>query len=215
MIPSLSWCHKQAILVSIPVLSESFYQRPVLQVARDLLGQRLVRQVDGLRISGLIVETEAYDGESDLACHARVGRTERTTVMYGPPGRAYVYFTYGMHWLLNCVTGDEGYPAAVLLRAIYPLEGQDWIARHRAGRKAQDWCNGPAKICQALAINGLQNGQTLCRPESGLWIETGQAIADHSVSRTPRIGINSVPEPWRSIPWRFLVHSPGQLFAKA
>jgi DNA-3-methyladenine glycosylase len=197
------------------ILSESFYQRPVLQVARDLLGQRLVRQVDGQRISGLIVETEAYDGESDLACHARVGRTQRTAVMYAAGGYAYVYFTYGMHWLLNCVAGDEGYPAAVLIRSIYPLEGLEQIARMRPGQKAGNWCNGPAKLCQALAISGVQNGLSLCNQEAGLWIEMEQEILNLDVAKTPRIGINSVPEPWRSIPWRFLIHSPEKLFAKA
>jgi DNA-3-methyladenine glycosylase len=184
-------------------------------VARDLLGQRLVRQVDGRRLSGLIVEAEAYDGESDLACHARVGRTGRTAVMYGPAGRAYVYFTYGMHWLLNCVTGVEGYPAAVLIRSIFALEGLDWIASHRPGRKTQEWCNGPAKICQALVINGSQNGLSLCSPDTGLWIESGHQIDNRDVVTTARIGINSVPEPWRSMPWRFLAHPAHQLFAKA
>ena len=92
------------------------------QVARDLLGQRLVRLLNGQRVSGLILEAEAYDGESDLACHARSGRTERNSMMYGDAGHAYIYFTYGMHWMLNCVCGPAGYPAAVLLRAILPLE---------------------------------------------------------------------------------------------
>ena len=197
-----------------PILAESFYRRPVLQVARDLLGKRLVRLADGQRISGVIVESEAYDGESDQACHARAGRTPRTAVMYGPGGRAYVYFTYGMHWLLNCVTGDEGYPAAVLLRAIYPLEGLEQISSRRAGRKTAEWCNGPAKVCQALALNGLFNGQSLCETQSGLWIEDGRPAADEAVSATARIGIGNVPEPWRSMPWRFLVDSPEKLFAK-
>ena len=187
----------------------------MVQVARDLLGQRLVRQVQGERISGMISETEAYDGESDLACHARAGKTRRTAVMYGPGGRAYVYFTYGMHWLLNCVTGMEGYPAAVLIRAIYAQEGLEWIAMRRTGQSADAWCNGPAKICQALAVDGSLNGLSLCSPETGLWIEDGDNIEDGDVLTGARVGINRVPEPWRSIPWRFLVHSPAKLFAKA
>jgi DNA-3-methyladenine glycosylase len=187
------------------LLAAPFYNRPVLTVARQLLGQRLVRCIDGERISGLIVETEAYDGETDLACHAKAGRTPRTAVMYGPPGRAYVYFTYGMHWLLNCVTAEEGYPAAVLIRAIEPLEGIPFIAKRRAGRAVKAWCNGPAKVCQALAIDGCFNGIDLCRKDAGLWIEAGVQVDDAAVEITPRIGINSVPEPWRSKPWRFLV----------
>jgi DNA-3-methyladenine glycosylase len=214
MTPKSSPLHKLKSLGSLTILPGSFYRRPVLQAARDLLGQSLVREVNGKRISGVIIESEAYDGEIDLACHARAGKTARTAVMYGPPGRAYVYFTYGMHWLLNCVCGDEGYPSAVLIRAIYPMEGLEWIASRRAGRRIEDWCNGPAKICQALAVDGTFNGSNLCSPESGLWIESGFSVEDDDVLTTGRIGINSVPEPWRSMPWRFLVHSPAKLFAK-
>ena len=97
-------------------LNRDFYARPTLQVARELLGMRLVRLEGGARLAGLIVETEAYIGQEDLGCHARAGLTERNRVMFGPPGHAYVYFTYGMHWLLNCVTEAQGFPAAVLLR---------------------------------------------------------------------------------------------------
>jgi len=174
-----------------------------VQVARDLLGMRLVRLLGGQRISGLIVETEAYDGEADLACHARAGLTRRTEVMYGPPGRAYVYFTYGMHWCLNCVSGPEGYPAAVLLRAIQPEEGLDLIAARRAGRPQSEWCNGPGKLTQALGIDGVLNGVDLTSTPGGLWIEASQPAAEESVLVGPRVGIQNVPEPWRSKAWRF------------
>ncbi len=177
----------------------------MVQVARELLGMRLVRVLDGQCISGLIVEAEAYDGEADLACHARAGRTPRTEVMYGPPGRAYVYFTYGMHWCLNCVTGQVGYPAAVLLRGIRPEEGLELIAARRAGRPQSEWCNGPGKLTQALGIDGTLNGVDLTAGQGGLWIDAGQPVADESVLVGPRVGIQNVPEPWRSKAWRFRV----------
>jgi len=175
----------------------------VIQVARDLLGRRLVRWLDGRRVSGFIVEAEAYDGETDLACHARAGRTPRTEVMYGPPGRAYVYFTYGMHWCLNCVCGPLGYPAAVLLRAIRPVEGLEIIAARRPGRLEAEWCNGPGKLTQALGIDGSLNSADLSAAAGGLWIEAGQPVEEDRVTVGPRVGIQNVPEPWRSQPWRF------------
>jgi len=181
-----------------PLLRE-FYARPTLTVARELLGMRLVRLLDGVRLSGLILETEAYIGETDLGCHAKAGRTHRTAVMYGPPGHAYVYFTYGMHWLLNAVTEPAGFPAAVLLRAIQPLEGLERISLHRQGRD----CLGPAKLTQALAVDGAFNGFDLCDPSSGLWIEAGQPQPDSAVLTGPRVGLYTVPEPWKSVPWRF------------
>ena len=103
------------------LLHRSFFDRPTQAVARELLGCRLIRRLGGTLLAGAIVETEAYIGERDLACHAKAGRTARTAIMYGPPGFAYVYFTYGMHWMLNLVTEAEGFPAAVLIRALQPL----------------------------------------------------------------------------------------------
>ncbi len=187
--------------VAGPVLPRSFYARSTLLVARQLLGARLVRHSEGVTLAGLILETEAYIGEEDLGCHARVGRTPRTAVMYGPPGHAYVYFTYGMHWCLNVVTEREGFPAAVLIRALYPLEGLEIMSRRRKGRG----CDGPAKLTQALDISRAQNGVDLTNPASGLWIEAGLSIPDALVTKSPRVGLNSVPEPWKSKPWRFLV----------
>lgn len=194
------------------IINQEFYRRDPLQVARDLLGCRLVRALNGKRIAGYITETEAYDGEEDLACHARAGRTPRTAVMYGPPGHAYVYFTYGMHWLLNCVTGAEGYAAAVLVRAIYPVEGIEAIAARRPGVARARWCDGPAKLCRALEIDGQYNGMALFSASNDLWIEKGTRVPDELVSATARVGIDRVPEPWRSIPWRFVVREPHRLW---
>ena len=156
-------------------------------------------------MSGLITETEAYQGEEDLGCHASAGRTPRTAVMYGPPGHAYVYFTYGMHWLLNAVTSPEGTPAAVLIRTIQPDKGLDAMAENRPYHaKKSGWTDGPAKLTQALDINGDLNKIDLCSRAAGLWIEQGQNIPDKQVAQTARVGLNAVPEPWRSIPWRFV-----------
>lgn len=189
------------------ILSSAFYAQPTLTVARSLLGARLVRVLDGVRLSGIITETEAYIGEEDLGCHARSGKTKRNGVMYGPPGHAYVYFTYGMHWCLNAVTERDGFPAAVLIRAIQPFEGADVISARRGGRDT----NGPAKLTRALGIDGAQNGLDLCDPASGVWIEAGEPFPDADLVTGPRVGLFTVPEPWKSIPWRFQVRSNGSI----
>jgi DNA-3-methyladenine glycosylase len=187
-------------------LTRAFYDRPTLTVARELLGMRLVHILDGISLSGIIIETEAYNGEEDLGCHAKSGRTRRNAVMYGSPGFAYVYFTYGMHWMLNAVAEREGFPAAVLIRAIRPLEGLEVISARRQGRDTL----GPAKLTQALGIDGQFNGADLCDPLSELRIEAAVPVAQSPVLTGPRVGLYSVPEPWKSIPWRFRAspHNP-------
>lgn len=187
------------------ILPYSFYDRPVVQVARELLGKRLVRCWDDRRVSGIIIETEAYDGMQDLACHARVGKTKRNQVMFGKAGHAYVYFTYGMHWCLNVVTGEIGYPAAVLIRALTPIEGLEIIVQNRGKVERKNWTNGPAKLTQAFQINRQQNGIDLTGQKDHLWVEDGEEIADQFVQVGPRVGIDSTPEPWRSMPWRFQI----------
>lgn len=188
---------------SVDILPVSFYDRDALEVARALLGMRLVREQNGVRVSGIITETEAYRGMEDLGCHAHAGKTRRNAVMFGPSGVAYVYFTYGMHWCLNFVTGPDGFPAAVLIRAVEPLEGLELIAARRAGRKREIWCDGPAKLTQAFGISGTQNGADVCNGESGLFVEEGESVREENILAMPRIGLNNVPEPWKSVPWRF------------
>jgi len=185
-----------------PSLPRAFFARETRQVARSLLGARLVRIDRSRRLSGIIVEAEAYIGEADLGCHARHGRTPRNAVMFGAPGHAYVYFTYGMHWMLNVVTEAEGRPAAVLLRAIWPVEGVAAMQRRRDRKPLAD---GPGKLCQALAVDGRLNGHDLCRPGARLFIEKGMAFTEADIVRGPRVGLNAVPEPWKSIPWRLRV----------
>jgi DNA-3-methyladenine glycosylase len=182
-------------------LRQDFYRRSTLTVALELLGKRLVRVVDGQRLSGLIVEAEAYIGEDDAACHAACGRTPRNEAMYGSPGHAYVYFIYGMHHCLNVVTEETGFPAAVLIRALEPLEGLDIMRRYRSGRPDRELTNGPAKLCQALAIDRGFNGVDLCTGEV-LFIEEGRMVAQEEVGTSPRIGIKA-DELALSVPWRF------------
>jgi len=160
-----------------------------------------VRILSGVKLVGLITETEAYIGQSDLGCHAHVGKTNRNAVMYGPPGHAYVYFTYGHHWMLNAVTQRAGFPAAVLIRAIQPIEGIPIMARRRSGGDTF----GPGKLTQALGISKSENGLDLTTPASHLWIEAGIAVPNSRVTKSPRVGLYSVPEPWKSKPWRFAV----------
>lgn len=185
-------------------LRRDFFARDTLTVARDLLGRLLVRELDGERLSGRIVEVEAYIGEEDQASHARFGRTARNAAMYGPPGHAYVYLIYGMHCCLNIVTEDEGFPAAVLIRALQPLEGIARMRAHRRTQADQRLTDGPGKLCQALAIDRRFDGADLCAPGSVLFLEAGFPLADEAVARGPRVGVRG-DEAAISAPWRFYV----------
>ena len=185
----------------VKTLSRSFYNRPTLTVARELIGARLVRILDGKKLVGFITETEAYISEKDLACHAKAGLTPRTQVMFGEPGHAYVYFTYGNHWMLNVVTEREGFPAAVLIRAIQPIEGVEIMSARRSGRDTF----GPGKLTQAMGVTKSENRVDLTETTSGLWIEAGVKVPNSLVTKSPRVGLNNTPEPWLSKPWRFLV----------
>jgi DNA-3-methyladenine glycosylase len=176
-----------------PPLPKEFYDRETEQVARDLLGAVLeCRTADGIA-AGRIVETEAYLGEHDLACHAAAGRTARTAPLYGPPGIAYVYFIYGMYWCFNAVTRAEHAPSAVLVRAIEPVRGLELMRRRRAKvARDVDLSNGPGKLCLALGIEGRHNWNPLDRPP--VVIRAGDSIADCDVTVTPRIGITQSAE---------------------
>jgi len=174
----------------VAALPREFYDRPTEIVARELLGAVLeCRTPEGI-VSGRIVETEAYVGEHDLACHAAAGRTTRTEPLYGAPGIAYVYFIYGMYWCFNAVTRAEGEPGAVLVRALEPLAGIELMrARRRLRRRGDiELTNGPGKLCQALGIDGRCNRLTLGEPP--LRIIPGIDVPRDAVTVTPRIGIS-------------------------
>jgi DNA-3-methyladenine glycosylase len=190
------------VVKSFLTLPRKFYNRPTLTVARELLGARLVHISNGKKLVGLITETEAYFGFDDLASHAKAGRTKRTDPMYGEAGHAFVYFTYGNHWMLNAVTEKEGFPAAVLIRAIQPIEGIELMMKRRQGRDTF----GPGKLTQAMGITKRQNYVDLTESSSPLRIEAGIKIPDKIVTIGARVGLNKTPEPWFSKPWRFLVN---------
>lgn len=180
-------------------LSPALLSGPAEEVAPALLGARLVSTVGGMRASGVIVEVEAYVGPHDPACHAaeRIGRTARNEAMFGRAGTAYVYFIYGMHWCVNVVTGPVDQPAAVLVRALDPLEGQGTMAARRGRRSTL--CSGPARLCQALGIRGNLNGHDLTLPP--LELQAGWAVAPERIGRSRRIGIREAKD-W---PLRFFV----------
>jgi DNA-3-methyladenine glycosylase len=185
-------------------LERDFYRRDTLIVARELLGKRLVRGLDGTRLSGFITEVEAYIGQEDSACHASRGRTPRNAVMYGPPSRAYIYLIYGLHHCLNVVTGTEGFPAAVLIRALEPEEGLELMRQHRPGRSDGELSDGPGKLCQALRIDRALNGADLS-VVGPLYIAAGKPVGEEQVVRAPRIGIDYAAEKDRNAPWRLYV----------
>lgn len=185
-------------------LPRSFYTPSALTVARQLLGMRLVHILpDGARLSGRIVETEAYTGLDDLASHGHSRRTPRNATMYGMPGHAYVYFTYGNYWLFNVVCEPVDHPAAVLVRAIEPLEGLDEMAARRPGRAIHEWTSGPGKLVLAMGISGADNALDLTTTANNLWIEPGDPVPDERVRTGPRVGMGKTPEPWYSMPWRW------------
>lgn len=186
---------------SDPRLPRAFYERPTLTVARALLGQRLVRVLAGIRLSGLICETEAYGGPDDESSHA-FRRTPRSAIMYGAPGHAYVYRIYGIHHCLNAVTEPDGQPGAVLIRAIFPQEGIEAMHSRRTVQSRAHLTDGPGKMCQALGIDLAQNGLDLVTDDV-LFIETGESIAEAEVRVTPRIGVRGSAEA-RERPWRFV-----------
>ena len=186
-------------------IEREFYARPTLTVARELLGQRMVRRLDGERLAGRIVEVEAYIGATDRSSHARSGKTARNAAMFGAPGHAYVYLIYGLYHCLNLVTEADGFPAAVLIRALEPLEGIPTQRQLRGTqRPPRDLTRGPGRLCQALAIDLQFNGSDLCSPQAQLWVEYDEKIPAPQVIQSPRIGVRGDTAALTAR-WRFLV----------
>lgn len=201
--------------MSVRPIEHAFYLQPTLRVARALLGHVLVHDSPDGRVSGRIVEVEAYRGPRDQAAHSRNGhRSPRNEVMWGPPGHAYVYLIYGLHHCMNVVTQPAGVPEAILLRALEPLDGVALMRRRRGlPESAPAWrlCRGPGSLCQALGIARAENGSDLVR--GALRIVPGETVPAARVARTPRIGVDYAGlDALR--PWRFLVRSSQAVSAK-
>ena len=183
------------------ILPVSFYSRSTVKVLEDLIGKVLVRKSEDGLTSGVIVEAEAYSGEDDPASYAFCGRTKRSEIMYGPPGRAFVHFTYGMHHMLNLVTEREEFPAAILIRALEPREGILLMKKRRQTEELISLCSGPAKICQAFGIDRSLNGASLSSSRSPLFIKDGERREKRKEELiwTSRIGIREGKERlWRA-----------------
>jgi DNA-3-methyladenine glycosylase len=185
----------------MPGLPRTFFARSTPEVARDLLGRHLVRG----DLAGRIVETEAYLGPEDSASHARSGETRRNSVMFGEVGHAYVYFTYGIHWMLNVTAHRNQVAGAVLLRAVEPLHGIETMRERRGGRRDSELTNGPAKLCQAFGITGGLNGVDLCDSDGPLFIAAGETVMPGDVQSGPRVGVDYAGTPWRDRPMRFWI----------
>ena len=211
--------------MAIQCIEKNFFTRDVLDLAPALLGKHLVRSFPGgIPRYYIITETEAYRGEDDLACHASRGRTPRTEVMYREGGILYVYLVYGIHWMLNIVTGITGDPQAVLIRGLKeinrpdqtkganlsaglqeadhqlePHSGRKTVQVHEAGKMHE--ISGPGRLTKALGIDASFNGEPLCTSQR-IWLEETGITLPHTT--TPRIGIDYAGEPWKSKPWRFI-----------
>ncbi len=176
-------------------MTRSFYARPTLEAAPDLLGKYIVYHSPAGKLSAKIVEVEAYIGQDDPACHAARGRTRRNAVMFGPPGFAYIYFVYGMYHCLNFVTEPEGFPAAVLLRAAEPVEGEKIMSRLSPGNSGCDLLNGPGKFCRSFGLTRDQNGLDLTGNQ--MYVED-RAVVVSQIGRSTRVGVtNGADRQWR------------------
>lgn len=184
-------------------ITRSFYERETLDVAKDLLGKYLVHNGTDARTIGKIVEVEAYIGPMDAACHAYGNKyTDRTKVMFGQGGHAYVYLIYGMYYCMNIVSNQKDYPEAVLLRALEPYDGIDIMKKRRKTDKILNLCSGPGKLCQAMGISKTENGMDLCGDT--IYLVSGEVIPPANIIATPRINIDYAKEA-RDYPWRFII----------
>jgi DNA-3-methyladenine glycosylase len=189
----------QRVDVVLTPLPRQFYDRPVVDVARGLLGAVLESALGGELVRIRLTEVEAYGGMADPASHAFRGPSARNRTMFGPPGRAYVYFTYGMHFCMNLVTGAAGTASAVLLRAGTVIDGADVVARRRPGVRLRDYARGPARLTKALNVDRAADGEDVCTADGPLRVLPGVGVADQTIRCGPRVGVAVAGD----VPWRF------------
>lgn len=192
-------------------LTREFYQHDTLETAKDVLGKYIVHNINGIELIGRIVEAEAYIGPGDKAAHSyNYRRTKRNEVMYGPPGFAYIFIIYGMHYCMNIVMGNSDHPEAILIRALEPIKGLDTMAINRYGKKygelnktqKNNLTNGPGKLCKAMEIDVSNNGDDLCG--NYLYLESDDAPQNLAIKSSPRVNIDYAEEA-RFYPWRFFI----------
>lgn len=190
----------------VQILPPSFYtEGDVLEISKNLLGKIIITDIDNQLTMARIVETEAYDGSKDKACHAYLNRkTARTDVMFGEGGRSYVYLCYGLHHLFNIVTNNKNEPNAVLVRAVEPMYGMETMVLRRKVKKMINLTNGPGKLTSALGVTRKFNNMTLYDPSSPIWIGEDQGNEQHDIVQTTRIGVDYAEED-AFLPWRFYV----------
>ena len=204
-IQSLSW------LIFMARLGKKFFREKTERVARQLLGKVLTRKIEQKIISGIIVETEVYAGPHDLASHASKGKTNRTSVMFSEAGVWYVYLVYGFYYVLNIVTEEKDYPSAVLIRALEPLEGIEYMKQYRKTDAITNLTSGPGKLCQALKIDKTVNNTSAVLKNSTLFMEDrGIKVSSKNIIKTTRIGVDYAGE-WKDKPLRFYVKNNGHV----
>ncbi|RME60245.1 MAG: DNA-3-methyladenine glycosylase [Candidatus Dadabacteria bacterium] len=182
-------------------ISRSFFLTPTVLLAKKLLGWQIFTKINGVITGGIIVETEAYHGPTDEACHCHYGKTKRNEVMFKEGGHLYVYFTYGMHYCANIVAEKEGIGAAVLLRALEPTVGIETMLRRRKVREIKDIANGPAKLCQALKLTSKLNGEDLLSSSRVWLVKPRRVLKSQEIQCAERIGISKA----KDLPWRFFI----------
>ncbi|MGZ4554051.1 MAG: DNA-3-methyladenine glycosylase [Mycobacteriaceae bacterium] len=188
--------------VVLTPLPRQFYDRPVVDVARGLLGAVLESALGGELVRIRLTEVEAYGGVADPASHAFRGPSARNRTMFGPPGRTYVYFTYGMHFCMNLVTGPAGTASAVLLRAGTVIDGADVVARRRPGVWSRDYARGPARLTRALNVDKAADGADVCTTDGPLRVLPSFGVGDRTIRCGPRVGVTAATD----VPWRFWLH---------